>query len=146
MSWTLFDEELVLRRILNLSFRAWKWPWSCWAKSSQMMHFLLTVSDVEFDFDFVWSRALGGSLSTLLVSFWACVAPVLSQMRQVFCGLILKWEWHDDLNTCQVLMARSKLASRLIGSSMSFLCHEPLSSFSFPLMSFLSLSLFSLGH
>jgi len=34
-----------------------------------MMHFLLTVSDVEFDFDFVWSRALGGSLSTLLVSF-----------------------------------------------------------------------------
>jgi hypothetical protein len=97
-------------------------------------------------FDFVWSCHLGGSLSTLLVGFWACVAPVLSQTRQVFCGLILKWELHDDLNTCQVLMARSKLASRLIGSSMSFLCHEPLSSFSFPLISFLSLSLFSLGH
>ncbi len=46
MSWTLFDEELVLRRILNLGFRA------CWAKSSQMMHFLLTLSDVEFDFWF----------------------------------------------------------------------------------------------
>jgi hypothetical protein len=144
MSWTLFDEELVLRRILNLGFRAWKWPWSCWAKSSQMMHFLLTLSDVEFDFWFCLVSPLRWLF--VKVGFRACVAPVLSQMRQVFCGLILKWEWHDDLNTCQVLMARSQLASRLIGSSMSFLCHEPLSSFSFPLISFLSLSLFSLGH
>jgi hypothetical protein len=144
MSWTLFDEELVLRRILNLGFRAWKWPWSCWAKSSKMMHFLLTLPDVEFDFWFCLVSPLRWLF--VKVGFWAWVTPVLSQMRQVFSGLILKWEWHDDLNTCQVLMARRKLASRLIGSSMSFLGHEPLSSFSFPLISFLSLSLFSLGH